>query len=134
MNALFIKATREAWRFPSSKGQLSAEQLWQLPLTSRDDFNLDGVAKAVNADVKQQAEESFVTPVKTDDTPRLKLDLVRYIISVKIGERDAALAAKARADEAQKIRDILGRKQDAQLEASSAEDLQRRLAELTKTS
>ena len=130
MEALFIKATRQAWRFPSVKGLISTEQVWQLPLQSRDGFDLDSVAKAVNAEVKQQAEESFVTPTKTDDTSRQKLELVRYVINVKIAERDAAANAKAKAEEKQKILDILGKKADAALEAASEEELRKRLAEL----
>lgn len=130
-NDLFLTATREAWRFPSAKGQLSVEQLWQLPLiNNRDKFDLDGVAKLVNADVKQQSEESFVTPTKTDNTPRLKLDLVRYIIQVKLDERTAATNALAKAEERKKILDILDRKTDAALEATSVEDLKARLKQL----
>lgn len=130
MEALFIKATRQSWRFSSVKGLISTEQVWQLPLQSRDGFDLDSVAKAVNAEVKQQAEESFVTPTKTDDTSRQKLELVRYVINVKIAERDAAANAKAKAEEKQKILDILGKKADAALEAASEEELRKRLAEL----
>lgn len=130
-NDLFLTATREAWRFPSVKGQLSVEQLWQLPLiNNRDKFDLDGVAKLVNADVKQQSEESFVTPTKTDNTPRLKLDLVRYIIQVKLDERTATANALAKAEERKKIMDILDRKTDAALEATSVEDLKARLKQL----
>lgn len=130
MEALFIKATRQAWRFSSSKGLISTEQVWQLPLQSRDGFDLDSVAKAANAEVKQQEEESFVTPTKTDDTSRQKLELVRYVINVKISERDAAANAKAKAEERQKILDILDKKASAALEAASEEELRKRLAEL----
>lgn len=130
MNALFIKAARQAWRFPSIKGLLTTEQLWQLPLQSRDNFDLDNVAKSVNAEVKKQEEESFVTPAKTDDTSREKLELVRYVISVKISEREAASSAKARAEEKQKLLSILATKQAAALESLSEEDIQKRLAEL----
>lgn len=130
MNALFIKATRQGWRYPSVKGQINTEQLWQLPLQNRDGFDLDSVAKAVNAEVKQQGEESFVTPTKTDDTSRGKLELVRYVIDVKISERDAAANAKAKAEEKQKILAILGKKADAALEASSEDELRKRLAAL----
>ncbi len=130
MNALFIKATRQSWRFPSSKGQLNVEQLWQLPLQDRSGFDLDSVAKLVNAEVKTQQEESFVTPVKVDDTSRQKLELIRYVIDVKIAERDAAQSAKARADEKQKLLAILATKQASALEALSEDEIRKRLTEL----
>ena len=130
MNALFIKATRQGWRYPSVKGQINTEQLWQLPLQNRDGFDLDSVAKAVNAEVKQQEEESFVTPAKTDDTIRQKLELVRYVISTKIAERDAETNAKARADERRRILEILDKKANAALEAAPEDELRKRLAAL----
>ena len=128
---LFIKAARQGWRYSSVKGLISTEQLWQLPLQDKkSNFDLDSVAKAVNAEVKQQEEESFVTPAKTDDTVRQKLELVRYVISTKIAERDAADNARARAEERQKILAILGKKADAALEAAPEDELRKRLAAL----
>ncbi|HET8686469.1 MAG TPA: hypothetical protein VFM18_07370 [Methanosarcina sp.] len=127
---LFEKATREAWRFPSPKGQLDIEQVWKLPLQDRSGFDLDAVAKLVNADVKTQQEESFVTPVKVDDTARQKLNLIRYVINVKLAERDEAVNAKARAEEKQKLMAILETKQAASLEALSEEEIRQRLAKL----
>lgn len=128
---LFIKAARQGWRYPSVKGLVNTEQLWQLPLQDKkSNFDLDSVAKAVNAEVKQQEEESFVTPAKTDDTIRQKLELVRYVISTKIAERDAETNAKARADERRRILEILDKKANAALEAAPEDELRKRLAAL----
>ena len=72
MDNLFMQATREKFRFESSKGDLSVEQLWDLPLTSRTGFDLDTVAKAVNADLKASNEESFVNASNNPAVSRLK--------------------------------------------------------------
>ena len=39
---LFEKATRKAFRFPTGKGELTIEQLWQLPLLARGINTYDG--------------------------------------------------------------------------------------------
>lgn len=128
---LFEKATREAWRFPSVKGQLSVEQLWGLPLKdSKTNFDLDTVAKTTNADVKAESEESFVAPVKTDQTPRQKLDLVKSIITTKLAEQAAAVDTKAKAEQRAKIMEALAKKQDAKLSDASEAELLEQLKNL----
>jgi len=57
---IFEKATQEKFRYPSTKGLLTTEQLWELPLTAKSGFSLDDVAKAVNAELKAIDTESFV--------------------------------------------------------------------------
>lgn len=37
---MFEFATRSKLRFTSARGELTAEQLWDVPLRSRDDFSL----------------------------------------------------------------------------------------------
>ena len=66
MDNLFLQATREKFRFESSKGDLSVEQLWDLPLTSRTGFDLDTVAKAVNKFVGALEEHDDVQDVYTN--------------------------------------------------------------------
>ena len=39
---LFEKATRKAFRFPTVKGEITVEQLWQLPLLARGINTYDG--------------------------------------------------------------------------------------------
>ena len=76
MDNLFLQATREKFRFESPKGDLSVEQLWDLPLTSRTGFDLDTVAKTVNADLKASNEESFVNVNNNPAVSRLQAKLV----------------------------------------------------------
>ena len=87
---IFEQATRRAIRFESAKGDLSVEQLWDLPLQSRNQFDLDTVAKTVNRQLNAVTEESFVSvrenPAK--ETLSLKLEIVKHIISVKLQEAD----------------------------------------------
>ena len=129
---LFEIASREGYRFDSVKRALTVEDLWALPLTTRaNGASLDSVAKQINSQLKRSVEESFVTQkTSADSTLTNKLELVKYIISVRMEE---ANVAKVRADKAQekaKILEILARKQEQSLENSSEEDLLAKLAEL----
>ena len=80
---IFEKATREKFRYPSAKGLLTTEQLWELPLTAKSGFSLDDVAKAVNAELKAVDTESFVAteanPAKA--TLETKLEVVKHVIA-----------------------------------------------------
>ena len=129
---IFEQATRQALRFSSNRGELSTEQLWDLPLTKRDGFDLDTIAKTVNAQLKTLSEESFVTksqnPAK--DSLELKLEILKHIIAVKLKEAEDRRNAAERATERQKLLDILAEKQDGALKELSVEDIQKRLAEL----
>ena len=129
---IFEQATRQALRYPSNRGDLSTEQLWDLSLTKRDGFDLDTIAKTVNAQLKTLSEESFVTksPNPAKDSLELKLEILKYIIAVKLKEAEDRRNAADRAAERQKLYDILAEKQDSALKELSVEDIQKRLAEL----
>lgn len=129
---IFEKATREKFRYPSTKGLLTTEQLWELPLTAKSGFSLDDVAKAVNAELKAIATESFVAtetnPAKA--TLETKLEVVKHVIAVRLAEDQAAKAAAAKKLEKEKLLAVLGRKQDAVLENLTEAELLARINNL----
>ncbi len=95
MENMFEIASREKIRFESSKGALTIENLWDLPLQSKNGEDLDSVAKKVNKDLKETEEESFVNPSTTKSrTAQLKLDIVKYIIKTRLDENKAKLEAQ----------------------------------------
>ncbi|GIE85520.1 hypothetical protein [Actinoplanes regularis] len=129
---VFEKATREKFRYPSTKGLLTTEQLWELPLTAKSGFSLDDVAKAVNAELKAIDTESFVAtetnPAKA--TLETKLEVVKHVIAVRLAEDQAAKAAAAKKLEKEKLLAVLGRKQDAVLENLTEAELLARINNL----
>ena len=132
MDNLFLQATREKFRFESPKGDLSVEQLWDLPLTSRTGFDLDTVAKAVNADLKASNEESFVNVNNNPAVSRLqaKLEVVKAIIEVKLAQAEAAKKRAEKAAERQRLMEVLHSKKDQELQGLSVEEIERRLSQL----
>jgi len=132
MSNIFETATRKAFRYTSNRGDLTTEQIWDLPLTSRSGFDLDSVAKAANAELKSVTEESFVA---TRVNPRkgdleTKLEILKHVIAVKIAEAEAVTARAAKQEKRAKILDALATKENEELTQASKDDLLKQLAEL----
>lgn len=131
---IFELATRQKLRFASAKGDLTTEQLWDLPLQNtsptRDvKVDLDTLARSINHELKAQAEESFVStkanPLKAQ--LELKLEIVKHIIADKLAAAEKAKKASDNRAERERLLDVLKRKQDQELENLSPEEIQKRL-------
>jgi hypothetical protein len=125
VNALFLTAARAKFRFPSSVGQLTVEDLWDLPLSGKG-ANLDNIARSLYRDLKEaDGDISFVKPaVKTTAELQAKLDVVKYVIDVKMTERDARDVAEHKAATKQKLLAKLAEKQDKDLDSKSSDEIQ----------
>lgn len=124
-NELFINATRNNYQFPF-RGMINVIDLWDLSLT-----NLDSVFKTLNAEVKKSEEESLLnTKSKEDEELSNKIEIVKYIVSVKLDEKKKREDAKKNAEMRQRLLEIKAKRQDAKLENMSDEDLDKALAEL----
>lgn len=131
-DSMFEFATRAKLRFSSTKGDLTVEQLWDVPLRSADGFNLDAVARVANKAWKDATEESFVAPARTPFHERLEtaLEVVKRVIEVKLADEAAAKRRAENKVEKEKLLAILAEKQDGKLSALSEKELQRRIAAL----
>lgn len=133
MSDLFIVASRKKFRFASERGDLSVEQLWDLPLTSKNGFNLNAVAIAVNSELKGLAEESFV---EASTNPRRReleqmLEVVKYVISVKQEEAKAAQERVAKQELKRRLQDAIAAKEGQALLDASLDDLKAQLASIS---
>lgn len=132
MQNIFEYATRNKLRFTSVRGDLTVEQLWDVPLRSRDDFNLNAVAKAASKAFKEISEESFVETKRTPEHARREavLEVVKYVIDVKLAEEKAAETRAEKKQEKEKLLKILAEKQAGKLSELSEKELQKRIAAL----
>lgn len=123
---LFAKATRMKLRFDTPKGQISVEDLWDAHLTSETGKpNLNDIAVGLHNQLKSAETVSFVTPAAPkDEELQLKLDVVKAVIEVRVAERDAAVLARKKAETKQKLLEALAKKQDEEINAKSADELQ----------
>lgn len=126
-NELFINATRANYQF-TFRGMINVIDLWDLSLT-----NLDSVFKTLNAEVKKSEEESLLnTKSKEDEEISNKIEIVKYIVGVKLDEKKKRENAKKNAEMRQRLLEIKAKRQDAALENMSDEDLDKALAELSE--
>ncbi|AOZ62152.1 hypothetical protein QCM8_234 [Bacillus phage QCM8] len=81
---MFEVATRKKMLFPF-RGMISVIDLWDLTTTQ-----LDSVFKTLNAQLKQVSEESLLQVKTTKDKElELQVEIVKYIYSVKVAEKEA---------------------------------------------
>lgn len=133
MSNNFKAAAQQKVRFPSVRGFLVAEQLFDLPLTSKNGFDLDTVAKDVNKLLKEQAEESFVStsPDPQAAVYQMMLDIVKEIIADKLAEVAATRTSNANAAERQRLLALLDEKKHDELRGLSKEEIQERIKALS---
>ncbi len=128
---IFELAARHKFRFASLRGDLIAEQLFDLPLKAVSGFDLDEIAKAVNEELKGATETSFVETANDAQIERLtaKLEVVKFVIADKQAElrkqkeraeKRAKRAKLVAALDARETSDLAGKTRDellAELEA-----------------
>ena len=133
--SIYVKAIRQKLRFQSTKGALTVEQLWDLPLSSTTGaVNLDTLAIETLNRLENVPVTSFVrtAPVLTkdqeDDT--LRLEILKDIISIKQAENALKLQQQAKADEKRKLLGLLAKKQEESLEGLTEAEILKRLEAL----
>ena len=123
---LFEIAARKKYRFATTQGSLSVEELWDLPLktTRPGKASLNDVAISLNRDLKESATESFVDDAPTGNTDvQTMFDIVKRVIAVRKEENAAEETRRVNAEKRNRIREILADKQDESLKGKSAEEL-----------
>ena len=124
-NNVFEVAVRSKFRFPF-RGSISTEDLWDLTVE-----DLDSIFKSLNSQLKQVTEESLLdTRTKQDVEILAKVEIVKYVVSVKLEEKANRLKAKEQREKRQKIMEIMSSKQDTELQGKSLAELEKMLEEL----
>lgn len=122
---LFEIATRNRYRF-NYKGVMTVEDLWSLRVE-----DLDAIFKMLNRQKKTADEDSLLATKSAEDQDLAnKIDIVRYIVSVKLAEAAERVSAAEKKAQRDKILEIVAKKKDKALEDMGIEDLMRKLEEL----
>ena len=122
MEKMFEMAIRNKFRFPF-KGLISSEELYDLSVE-----NLDIIFKSLNSEIKKAKEESLLD-IKTSEDKILqaKIEIVKYIVSIKLEENRIKENEKKNKEERQKILSIIANKQESELKNKSIEELEKML-------
>lgn len=122
---IFEYAVKNKLRFPF-KGMITVEDLYDLSLE-----NLDSIFKSLNSQLKKVKEESLLdTKTKEDKELDVKIEIIKYIVNVKLDEQVLKMKAKEQKEKKQKILEILSSKQDEDLQNKSVEELKNMLRDL----
>ncbi|MBE6724923.1 MAG: hypothetical protein E7576_06975 [Ruminococcaceae bacterium] len=124
MSNLFEIATRKKYRYPY-KGSISTEDLWDLEI---DQLNI--VYMALNKTAETQEEKSLLSTPTVDENLQNKIDIVKYIFSVKQGEIIAQKEATEKKRKEQLILSLIEAKQNEKLRNMSEEELRTMLDNL----
>lgn len=124
MEKLFETASKKKIRF-NYRGVITTEDLWDLDVTA-----LDYIYKNLMIAKKESETESLLEEKKTNSILELQIEIVKHIFEAKVEERKAAELQAENAAKKQKILAILARKQDAELENKSTEELEKLIKEL----
>lgn len=132
---IFELATRAKLRFDTpAHNALNVEQLWDLPLQSAraNQSDLDGAGKIILKALREQTEESLITPANNGpkNELQLKLEVVKAIIATKQAENAAKLQAAQRENERATLRQLLIEKHADELKGLSKEEIEARLRAL----
>ena len=130
-----LKALEQKWRFPSKRGVLSLEDLFDLPLTKNNGVNLDAVAIEINKQFQEkQGVTSFVqsTTEQTAEINKLEtmLEIVKSIIKQRQEENEAKVQKAELASKRKKLQELIDQKQGEALASLPLEELQKQLDEL----
>jgi hypothetical protein len=129
IEAIVIKAARKKWRFATTKGHLSFEDLWDLSLEA-----LDKIAVALDEKIQKGGRKSFITKKTESMTEEQGMfDLVSFVIETKMAEADAAKDRAAKRGQREFLEELKKKKQIASLEGLSLEDIDKQIAALGAT-
>ena len=117
MGMIYEVAIRNKYRFPY-KGMITIEDLWDLNFTA-----LDNIYKSLNAEKKQDSEDSLITPVVANTEIENKIAIVKYVYEVKKAEADARKLASENRKKKERIMEIIANRQDVALQNMSDDEL-----------
>lgn len=127
---LFEIASRKKFRFATQRGEVTVEHLWEIALKGA--VSIDSIAIALNDAIQKSTTKSFVSKTVTAADRELeeKLELVKYVISVRLAEQAEAAVREEKASKRRLLREAIAAQETAALTDGSVEDLKKRLAEL----
>ena len=121
--SIFKEAAKLKLRF-KAKGNMSVEDLFDLPLTSKDGVSLNDIAKEIYKNIKEDSGVDFVGEVvETDRIEELKLQIVKEIIKDKKDDIKRKEESEVKKSHNANIDKLIAAKEAEALSNLSIEDL-----------
>ena len=121
---IFEKASREKLRFTLG-GSVSTEQLWDSYIVQLIDYETDLIEIVEKYGTKNRRNKRKVS--RNEELDALRLEIVSHILDVREKELEEAVVRAEQKRQEQKILEIISRKEDAELENMSIQELKKLL-------
>ena len=137
-NNIFELATIKKLRFQSKRGNLTVEDLWDIPLktTVKSDVSLDEIAVELQKTLQNSSVVSFVDKDSKDDVVtvdnKLRFEIVIYIIEKRVAMGKQRKLMNERKAELETLQSILADRRNEQLKSFSVEELEAKIKLLSK--
>jgi hypothetical protein len=132
MEKKLIAAIKNRYRFETTRGVQTLEDVFHMPLKGAKGFSLNDLAVDLNRKLKDATGENFVDDQSMADTElENKFEIVKYVIAIRKREAAERAAATERAQEIAKIREVIKQKKETGLGEKSLEELENMLKEVT---
>lgn len=126
---LFVVAARKKFRFESTKGMLTVEDLFDMNLTA-----LDNIALVLDEKIQKLGRKSFIQKKATSTTEiESQLEIVKFVIETKQTEAEESKARAAKEAQRAFLLSLKEKKQMEKLESLSLEDIDKQLADISTT-
>lgn len=117
---MYKELIRQKTRFSTTRGVLTLEQLWELPIEE-----LDKLALELEKQYNESSKKSFVVKKSTKDkTLKMKFDVVLDVLTTLVEERDAAQEKEENKKHNEKILALMAEKQEDALKTKSLKELE----------
>lgn len=121
---IFKEVVKKGLTFSTNKGNVLPQELFNIPLTSKNGYDLDNISKVVLAELRCTQEDSLVTTATLDTDNTLRLEILKVVISDKqkeIADKEESIAKDAHN---RKIKDLIESKKEDDLKGKSLEELE----------
>ncbi|CAH9017056.1 putative coil containing protein [Vibrio phage 193E37-1] len=128
---LFAKAVKSGLTFATERGRITPQDLWNLPLTGNNGFNLKTVSRELLKAVKVTQEEDLVTETNSvDASNQLRLEVIKFIIADKKEEKEINEKTLENKQKREQLLKLKAKKQGEAMEELSVEEIDAQLAAL----
>jgi len=127
---VFELATRLSKRFKTTRGTVTVEDLWNMPLQGNEGFCLDAVYMDLNKIITEQSSSRFAKDGPMKEDAKIKLSIVDHIIDYKLEEKAKEKRKADNKARREEIMELMKDKQNEKDKSLSMTKLKKMLDEL----
>lgn len=131
---IFEHASKAKLRFQTVKGNLTVEQLWDLPL-DKGEVNLYQLATELLVDTQNKPEQAlsfFKKATSKNELAQLKFDIVKHIVTTKVAEIEDKTNEAIKQSEIAELDKLIAAKEAEAKAGLSLDELKAMKAKLAK--